>query len=123
MFTENRIWEANWVWDVIQPKAGMITEFTQKMLDFCATRLLSVQAIIRNAAIPLSEYRGYRRILRSVIFFPILVSTITVGIVLSVMKHPSQGGINVALAFFGIQGPDWLGDTSNAQLFSLYCSQ
>ncbi|WP_337098534.1 carbohydrate ABC transporter permease [Paenibacillus sp. YIM B09110] len=54
--------------------------------------------------------------LRSVIFFPTLVSTIAVGIVFSVMMHPSQGIINTALDFMGIQGPDWLGDTSIALL-------
>ncbi|WP_419872795.1 carbohydrate ABC transporter permease [Candidatus Pristimantibacillus sp. PTI5] len=54
--------------------------------------------------------------LRSVIFFPTLVSTIAVGIVFSVMMHPSQGIINTALAFIGIEGPDWLGNTSIALL-------
>jgi ABC-type sugar transport systems, permease components len=56
--------------------------------------------------------------LRSVIFFPTLVSTIAVGIVFSVMMHPSQGIINMALDFIGIQGPDWLGNTHLA-LFSV----
>lgn len=54
--------------------------------------------------------------LRSVIFFPTLVSTIAVGIVFSVMMHPSQGIINTALALIDIQGPDWLGDTRIALL-------
>ncbi|GIQ63516.1 sugar ABC transporter permease [Paenibacillus cisolokensis] len=52
-----------------------------------------------------------RNYLRSVIFFPTLVSTIAVGIAFSMMMHPSQGIINTALAAIGITGPDWLGDT------------
>jgi raffinose/stachyose/melibiose transport system permease protein len=54
--------------------------------------------------------------LRSVIFFPTLVSTIAVGIAFSQMMHPSQGLINKALGLIGISGPDWLGDTSIALL-------
>ena len=54
--------------------------------------------------------------LRSVIFFPTLVSTIAVGIAFSMMMHPTQGVINTALAAIGIDGPDWLGDTRIALL-------
>ncbi|ANY66234.1 ABC transporter [Paenibacillus sp. BIHB 4019] len=54
--------------------------------------------------------------LRSVIFFPTLVSTIAVGIAFSMMMHPTQGVINTALAAIGIEGPDWLGDTRIALL-------
>jgi raffinose/stachyose/melibiose transport system permease protein len=57
--------------------------------------------------------KGY---LRSVIFFPTLVSTIAVGIAFSMMMHPTQGVINTALAAIGIEGPDWLGDTRIALL-------
>jgi raffinose/stachyose/melibiose transport system permease protein len=51
--------------------------------------------------------RGY---LRSVIFFPTLVSTIGVGIAFTVLMHPTQGVINETLALFGIKGPGWLTD-------------
>lgn len=57
--------------------------------------------------------RGY---LRSVVFFPTLLSTIAVGIAFSSMMHPSQGIINKAIAAIGLTGPDWLGDTSIALL-------
>ena len=59
--------------------------------------------------------RGY---LRAVIFFPVLVSTIGVGITFTVLMHPTQGAINEALAVFGITGPAWLTDPSLA-LFSV----
>ena len=59
-----------------------------------------------------------RNFLRSVIFFPVLVSTIGVGITFTAMMHPTQGAINVSLAFFGIKGPGWLTDPRIA-LFSI----
>ncbi|WP_276357077.1 carbohydrate ABC transporter permease [Cohnella caldifontis] len=54
--------------------------------------------------------------LRSVVFFPVLVSTIAVGIAFGMMMHPTTGLINTTLALFGIEGPDWLGDTRIALL-------
>ncbi|CAM3637421.1 carbohydrate ABC transporter permease [Marinicrinis lubricantis] len=54
--------------------------------------------------------------LRSVIFFPTLVSAIAVGVAFSSMMHPTEGMINRALSWVGIAGPDWLGDTSIALL-------
>jgi raffinose/stachyose/melibiose transport system permease protein len=51
--------------------------------------------------------RGY---LRAVVFFPVLVSTIGVGITFTVLMHPTQGIINETLALVGIKGPGWLSD-------------
>ena len=51
--------------------------------------------------------RGY---LRSVVFFPVLVSTVGVGITFTVLMHPTQGMINQGLALIGIKGPGWLTD-------------
>lgn len=51
--------------------------------------------------------RGY---LRAVIFFPVLVSTVGVGITFKVLMDPFDGIINRALAFVGIDGPGWLTD-------------
>jgi len=59
--------------------------------------------------------RGY---LRSVVFFPVLVSTVGVGITFTVLMHPTQGMINEALALIGIKGPGWLTNPSLA-LFSV----
>lgn len=55
--------------------------------------------------------RGY---LRSVVFFPVLVSTVGVGITFTVLMHPTQGMINVALGMIGIKGPGWLVDPNLA---------
>ena len=57
-------------------------------------------------------------LLRSIVFFPVLVSTVAVGITFSTLMQPSTGLINNALAVFGIQGPDWLGNPKLA-LFSV----
>jgi raffinose/stachyose/melibiose transport system permease protein len=59
--------------------------------------------------------RGY---LRTVVFFPVLVSTIGVGITFTVMMHPTQGVINETIALFGLKGPGWLSDP-NLALFSV----
>ena len=59
--------------------------------------------------------RGY---LRAVVFFPVLVSTVGVGITFTVMMHPTQGMINETLAILGIKGPGWLTDPRLA-LFSV----
>lgn len=59
--------------------------------------------------------RGY---LRSVVFFPVLVSTVGVGITFTILMHPTQGMINEALAVIGIKGPGWLVNPSLA-LFSV----
>lgn len=55
---------------------------------------------------------------RSIIFFPVLVSTVAVGITFATLMQPSVGLINTALAAIGITGPQWLGDP-NLALFSV----
>ena len=59
-----------------------------------------------------------RGFLRSVVFFPVLVSTVGVGITFTVMMHPTKGLINTALELFGINGPGWLTNPALA-LFSV----
>lgn len=57
-----------------------------------------------------------RDFLRSIIFFPTLVSTVGVGITFTALMHPTQGFINEALAVFGIKGLAWLTDPRVALL-------
>lgn len=47
---------------------------------------------------------------RSVIFFPVLVSTVAVGITFSTLMQPSTGLINNALSVFGVSKISWLGN-------------
>jgi raffinose/stachyose/melibiose transport system permease protein len=51
---------------------------------------------------------------RTVVFFPVLVSTIGVGITFATLMHPTKGLINVALAAIGLHGPGWLTDATLA---------
>lgn len=53
---------------------------------------------------------------RSIIFFPVLVSTVAVGITFERLMHPSTGLINRGLELIGIDGPQWLTDPRIALL-------
>lgn len=53
-------------------------------------------------------------LLRGIIFFPVLVSTVAVGITFATLMQPSIGLINTVLRFLGLSGPDWLGNPSLA---------
>jgi raffinose/stachyose/melibiose transport system permease protein len=59
--------------------------------------------------------RGY---LRGVVFFPVLVSTIGVGLTFKALLDPFHGLVNAFLGLFGIGGPGWLTDPKLA-LFSV----
>jgi raffinose/stachyose/melibiose transport system permease protein len=59
-----------------------------------------------------------KELFRSIIFFPVLVSTVAVGITFATLMQPSTGLINTALGFFGLPQPDWLGNPDLA-LFSV----
>lgn len=69
-------------------------------------------------AVLLTSPRVWRDWLRSVVFFPVLVSTVGVGITFTVLMHPTHGMINEGLALFGVKGPGWLTDPRLA-LFSV----
>ncbi|MCG3208811.1 MAG: L-arabinose transport system permease protein AraP [Anaerolineae bacterium] len=53
------------------------------------------------------RFKGFYR---SVTFFPVLVSTVAVGITFSMLMQPSTGLINTALGAIGLPRPDWLGN-------------
>lgn len=57
-------------------------------------------------------------LLRGIIFFPVLVSTVAVGITFATLMQPSTGLINTVLGSLGLPQPDWLGNPSMA-LFSV----
>ncbi|MDF2614174.1 MAG: sugar transporter permease [Clostridia bacterium] len=59
-----------------------------------------------------------KNILRSIVFFPNLVSTIAVGITFSALMHPSKGLFNKVLENIGVPAIDWLGNIQIA-LFSV----
>lgn len=69
-------------------------------------------------AVLLTSSIRLKTLARGIIFFPVLVSTVAVGITFAALMQPSTGLINVALGYLGIQGPDWLGNPRLA-LFSV----
>ncbi len=76
---------------------AVVTSGTKVVLGLLLAVLLTSQIV----------GRGY---LRSVVFFPVLVSTIGVGITFTVLMNPEHGLINGALGTLGIDGPGWLTD-------------
>ena len=69
-------------------------------------------------AMVLTSSVHFKTLFRSIIFFPVLVSTVAVGITFSTLMQPDTGLINTSLTFFGIPQLDWLGDP-NFALFSV----
>jgi raffinose/stachyose/melibiose transport system permease protein len=67
-------------------------------------------------AVLLTSHVIGRSFMRSVVFFPVLVSTIGVGLTFTVLMEPDQGLINDALGLVGINGPAWLVDPKYALL-------
>ena len=57
-------------------------------------------------------------LLRGIIFFPVLVSTVAVGITFSTLMQPSVGLINTVLGSLGLPQPQWLGNP-NIALYSV----
>jgi raffinose/stachyose/melibiose transport system permease protein len=82
---------------------GVVTSGAKVVLGMALAVLLTAPIIAR----------GY---LRSVVFFPVLVSTIGVGITFQVLMNPTEGLINQALGLVGIDGPGWLVDPRIALL-------
>jgi raffinose/stachyose/melibiose transport system permease protein len=82
---------------------GVVTSTLKVVLGMLLAVLLTSQIIAR----------GY---LRSVMFFPVLLSSIGVGNVLTTLMDPSNGMINEGLAAIGIEGPGWLTDPAWALL-------
>jgi raffinose/stachyose/melibiose transport system permease protein len=57
-----------------------------------------------------------RAFMRSVVFFPVLVSTIGVGLTFTILMQPDIGLIDRALSVVGLHGPAWLVDPHYALL-------
>jgi raffinose/stachyose/melibiose transport system permease protein len=85
----------------------LFSGLTHSLLFAAITTSLKAIISLLLAVLLTSRIIG-RGFLRSVVFFPVLVSTIGVGITFTVLMHPTQGLINQALATIGIDGPLWL---------------
>ncbi|HET9143378.1 sugar ABC transporter permease [Actinophytocola sp.] len=94
---------------------ALVQGLTNTLIYAVVTSGLKVVLGLGFAVLLTSNIIG-RAYLRSVVFFPVLVSTIGVGITFTVLMHPSKGLINDALATLGIRGPAWLTDPAYALL-------
>ncbi|MBP1913974.1 raffinose/stachyose/melibiose transport system permease protein [Lederbergia galactosidilyticus] len=90
----------------------------QNTLLFAFTTMIGKTVIgFLLAAFLCSRIRN-KDFLRSIVFFPALLSTFAVGVTFKALMHPTTGVINSMLERLGISGPNWLGDPSIA-LFSV----
>jgi raffinose/stachyose/melibiose transport system permease protein len=61
-------------------------------------------------AMLLTSWIKLKGLFRGIIFFPVLVSTVAVGITFATLMQPSIGLINTTLGALGLPTPDWLGN-------------
>ena len=69
-------------------------------------------------AVILTSQIRTKNLVRSIVFFPNLVSTVAVGIIFKALMHPSKGLFKEILGMAGISGVNWLGDRG-AALYSV----
>ncbi|GAA4158135.1 sugar ABC transporter permease [Gryllotalpicola daejeonensis] len=84
---------------------GVLTSGAKVVIGFLLALLLTSPVI----------GRGY---LRAVVFFPVLLSTIGVGILWKSLLDPFHGMVNGVLGFFGLPQPGWFTDP-NLALYSI----
>jgi raffinose/stachyose/melibiose transport system permease protein len=65
-------------------------------------------------AVLLTSAIRLKTLFRGILFFPVLVSTVAVGITFAALMQPSTGLINLALGAVGLPKPNWLGDPTLA---------
>jgi raffinose/stachyose/melibiose transport system permease protein len=94
---------------------ALIRGLTNTLIYAVVTSGLKVVLGLLLAVLLTSQIIG-RGFLRSVVFFPVLVSTIGVGILFVALMHPTEGLINRTLGVVGIEGPAWLTNPSLALL-------
>ncbi|MGO1838797.1 MULTISPECIES: carbohydrate ABC transporter permease [Microbacterium] len=82
---------------------GFLTSAAKVVLGLALAVLLTTQLVGKS-------------FLRSVVFFPVLVSTIGIGVTFKALLDPFDGLVNAVLGFFGLEGPGWLTDPSLALL-------
>lgn len=65
-------------------------------------------------AVLLTSSIRLKALFQSIVFFPVLVSTVAVGITFATLMQPSTGLINTVLSTIGLPKPDWLGNPALA---------
>jgi raffinose/stachyose/melibiose transport system permease protein len=113
LFDQEYIGLANYVQFFQEP--SLVKGLTNTLIYAVVTSGLKVVIGLLLGVLLTSQIIG-RGLLRSIVFFPVLVSTIGVGLTFTVLMHPDQGLINKSLALVGISGPAWLTDPTWALL-------
>ncbi|MDE6951349.1 MAG: sugar ABC transporter permease [Lachnospiraceae bacterium] len=69
-----------------------------------------------GVALALNKGFRTRNILRTIFFFPVMLSPLIIGLVFKSIFNPQTGVINIALQIMGLGGlqRDWLGDIKTA---------
>ncbi len=96
-------------------RPALITSMRNTLVYAVVTSGLKVVFGLLLAVLFTSRIR-LKTALRSIVFLPVLVSTVAVGITFGVLMHPSEGLINKTIEFFGGVGPAWLTDPQIALL-------
>ncbi len=81
------------------------------------TTVLKVVIGVLLAVLLTSKIRN-KNMLRSVVLFPYMVSTLAIGLTFSVLMHPTNGVFNNILSTIGLPTVDWLGNPQLA-LYSI----
>ena len=95
----------------------LITGLRNTIIYAVLTSGLKVLIALPLAMLLTSRIR-LKGLFRGMIFFPVLVSTVAVGITFATLMQPSTGLINTFLEFLGLPRLDWLGNPRLA-LFSV----
>lgn len=90
--------------------AELLTGLKNTVIYAVLTSGFKVILALPLAALLTSPIIRLKGLLRSIVFFPTLVSTVAVGVTFVALMRPTGGLINTAIAFLGAPQPDWLGD-------------
>jgi raffinose/stachyose/melibiose transport system permease protein len=96
-------------------EASLVTGLVNTLVYGVLTSAAKVVLGLALAVLLTSNIVG-RDFLRSLVFFPVLVSTVGVGLTFEVLMDPFGGVFNTALEAVGLSGPGWLTDPSYALL-------
>ncbi|GAB2572620.1 carbohydrate ABC transporter permease [Gracilibacillus alcaliphilus] len=120
-FTRWTLTEWEWIgfdnFKMFFEEPSLMIGFKNTLIFAVLTAGLKVIIGVFLAVILISKIKT-KRFIRSTVFFPVLVSTIAVGITFQMLMHPSNGLINRTLELIGITGPDWLGNP-NLAIYSI----
>ncbi len=96
-------------------RPALITSMRNTLVYAVVTSGLKVVLGLSLAVLFTSMIR-LKTVMRSMVFFPVIVSIVAVGITFKILMHPSEGLINKAIELLGGVGPAWLTDPQIALL-------